>query len=257
VTLRPHDAVRLHVNVDQGFRAPNLDDLTSRQQVGPGFQLDNPALEPERTLTTEVGLRVLHPVVRFDVWGFATTIDRGIQRSIQEGAVCPPETPGCASARTTFQLVNATDRSVLLGMEGGLTLALPRNLRVRATASYAYGQGPDLNGGPERRPLSRVPPLQGTLQLRWRHRATGLSFGGALRWSDAQGRLAVADASDPRIPLGGTPGYAVIDLRAGWRFRNDLALSLVFENVADAAYRIHGSSINGPGRSVMLWLRAG
>jgi iron complex outermembrane receptor protein/hemoglobin/transferrin/lactoferrin receptor protein len=31
----------------------------------------------------------------------------------------------------------------------------------------------------------------------------------------------------------------------------------VFENVTDAAYRVHGSSINGPGRGLLLTLEMG
>lgn len=258
VTFRPHEALRVHVNVDQGFRAPNLDDLTARQQVGPGFQFDNPDLRPERSLTTELGLRVLHDVVRFDAWAFATTIEDGIQRAVRGAGTCPPEAPGCSTSRTTFQLVNASERSVLLGAEGGVSLFLPHDLRLRATASYAWGEGPNLgDGGRDRVPLSRVPPPQGTFEGRWRHRGTGVMFGAALRWAAPQSRLAVADASDPRIPFGGTPGYATVDLRAGWRFEDWLSLSLVVENLGDAAYRVHGSSIQGPGRSAMLWLRVG
>jgi hypothetical protein len=34
-------------------------------------------------------------------------------------------------------------------------------------------------------------------------------------------------------------------------------VALVVENLADAAYRTHGSSINGPGRGVLLQLEAG
>jgi iron complex outermembrane receptor protein/hemoglobin/transferrin/lactoferrin receptor protein len=49
----------------------------------------------------------------------------------------------------------------------------------------------------------------------------------------------------------------VVDLRAGYRFGSRLALSVVFENVADAAYRVHGSSIQGPGRGVIVALSGG
>ncbi|MEM9072618.1 MAG: TonB-dependent receptor [Myxococcota bacterium] len=258
--LRPGRGVTIQLNVDQGFRAPNLDDLTSRQQVGPGFQFENPNLEPERTWTSELGLRVRHDVVRFDLWGFATVINDGIQRVVREIDDCPPSTPDCRGSRDPFQLVNAEDRSMIFGTEGGVTLHLPQAVTLRSTLSYAWGEGPSLGdrgAGNDRVPLSRIPPLQGTFEGRYRHRPSGVWFGAALRWAAPQTRLAIADESDPRIPDGGSSGYAVFDLRLGWRYEDFLAIGLAFENVGDAAYRVHGSSINGPGRGVALWVRVG
>jgi len=102
-----------------------------------------------------------------------------------------------------------------------------------------------------------VPPLQGTFEGRWRHRPTGLWVGAGLRWAAAQTRLAVSDGSDPRIPDGGTPGYALVELRAGWRWKDWLHLALVVHNLGDAAYKVHGSSIVGPGRGARLTLELG
>lgn len=252
----------LAFNVDQGFRAPNLDDLTSRQQVGPGFQFENASLKPERSLTTELGLMGETEVLRIDLWVFSSQIDDGIQRVVREISDCPPTTPECGGSRDPFQLVNAPDDSRLFGGEGGATLYLPEDVTLRTTFSYAWGDGPSLGDrgatpAGTRVPLSRVPPPQGSFEGRWRHAGTGLWFGAALRWAAPQTRLAVADASDPRIPRGGTPGYATIDLRAGWTYRGWLAFGLVAENLGDAPYRVHGSSIHGPGRSVTLWARVG
>ncbi|MBK8261670.1 MAG: hypothetical protein IPK80_10050 [Nannocystis sp.] len=67
----------------------------------------------------------------------------------------------------------------------------------------------------------------------------------------------MADLDDPRIPAGGTPGFAVVDLRAGYRWRPNALLSLVFENVGNAAYRYHGSAVNGPARGLILFLEIG
>src|SRR5690606_33920717 len=46
LTWHAVDWLAFVANIDQGFRAPNLDDLTSRQQTGPGFQFENPQLDP-------------------------------------------------------------------------------------------------------------------------------------------------------------------------------------------------------------------
>jgi hemoglobin/transferrin/lactoferrin receptor protein len=66
-------------------------------------------------------------------------------------------------------------------------------------------------------------------------------------------KLSTRDMSDTqRIPPGGTPGYAVMDLRAGWTLNDHLSLIVAVDNVTNEDYRIHGSGQNSPGRSVIL-----
>ena len=130
--------------------------------------------------------------------------------------------------------------------------------------AFAHGDGPNPQPRPsdsaepyqETVPLSRIPPLNGAVETRWQSPA-GVYLGGAMRWATLQDRLAPSDRSDARIPLGGTPGFAVVDVRAGYRFKRQLLLSLVVENLADSTYRYHGSSVNGPGRGVVVHLEGG
>jgi len=105
-------------------------------------------------------------------------------------------------------------------------------------------------------PLSRVPPLNGTAEARWES-PVGTYLGAGLRWATTQARLAPSDLSDARIPVGGTPGFAVVDARMWWRYGDELRVSLVFENLLDTAYRYHGSSINGPGRGLVVQVEGG
>lgn len=48
-----------------------------------------------------------------------------------------------------------------------------------------------------------------------------------------QDRLSPGDIDDPRIPEGGTPGYAVFNLGGGVRIRNGLEATLWIENLGD------------------------
>ncbi|MFT5359357.1 MAG: outer membrane receptor protein involved in Fe transport [Polyangiales bacterium] len=254
--FRVADPVSIFVNVDQGFRAPNLDDLTSRQQVGPGFQFENAALTPERATTIEIGGVLDHDWIELSVWGYATLLRDGIFRGVREASDCPPQTPSCGASRTQFQLLNADAQAVILGTEGGATLHLPAEVTLRATYQFAWSEGPNTGAAENadaRVPLSRTPPPGGTLEGRWLHAKSGVYVGAAVLWAAAQRRLAPSDEADARIPVGGTPGYGLVDLRVGYRNAHFRA-HLVFQNVFDAAYRVHGSSINGPGRSIRLAL---
>ena len=98
-------------------------------------------------------------------------------------------------------------------------------------------------------PVSRIPPAQGVLGLRWQGDE-------ATEWLDLfawlvtrQDRLSSRDMRDSRIPDGGTPGYVTVNLRYGRRLAEGRRLVLGVENLFDRGYRVHGSGIDGPGIS--------
>ncbi|MBI5513804.1 MAG: TonB-dependent receptor [Deltaproteobacteria bacterium] len=259
--FQPTGALSLHANLDQGFRAPNLDDLTARQQAGPGFQFENPRLDAERSLTAELGLRTRTRPVQLELWGWALALDGAVTRVLRGAEECPPSTPQCLASWSRYQLVNATGRSWIYGGELSLKVLFPRDFSFLATLAYAWGEGPDPSAPPSPDnpppvPLSRIPPLNGTAQVRWQPRSLPLMTALVFRWAAEQTRLAPADRGDARIPEGGTAGWAVLDLRASVRVGQHLRTNLVLENLLDTPYRIHGSSINGPGRGVLLSLFA-
>ena len=242
--LRLHPRATLLATLDRSFRAPNLDDLTGRQAVGPGFQFENPALAPERSLTAELGLRLRGARGDVEAWVYASRLDDAIVREQRTIDDCPPASPACQASWFRYQLVNV-DGATVIGAEAAGELDLGR-VGLRGTIAWARGE--DAEGVP----LSRIPPLNGTAEIRapweWGFASAGV------RWATEQDRLALSDLGDPRIPPGGTPGYVVIDLRAGFRLQEHARLGIVLENLGDAAYRYHGSSVNGPGRSVIVWV---
>jgi iron complex outermembrane receptor protein/hemoglobin/transferrin/lactoferrin receptor protein len=257
IECKPLSHWSLLANIDQGFRPPNLDDLTSRQLTGPGFQIENPHLGPERSTTYELGTRVRTHALDLDWWGYATRIDGVMIRAPRPLSECGPQSMLCAASSTRLALVNVQDPAWVLGTEAFMRLRLRGKVELSATVSYAWGEARSpLEYGSPRLPLSRIAPLQGTLEGRYAVSAESY-VGAAFRWATDQTRLAYQDTLDPRIPAGGTPGYAVLDLRAGARVARWLRFNAVFENVFDTAWRVHGSSINGPGRGLAIQFAAG
>lgn len=254
VAVDPVPGLTFAFNVDEGYRAPNLDDLTSRQQTGPGFQFENADLDPERSTSLELGGVVSVPWLEIDVWVFQTYIRDLIGRAVRTSDDCPQGDPGCAASQTQFQVANLEGRAVLRGVEGAAKIRLPAGVWARATVSAARGEQPNPVVGvdaPPVVPMSRVPPVNGTGEVGW-HSAYGVWLASAVRWATLQDRLAPQDEVDPRIPLGGTPGFVAFDARAGYRLDPWVSFAVVFENVADTAWRAHGSSINGAGRGVTI-----
>jgi outer membrane receptor protein involved in Fe transport len=138
-------------------------------------------------------------------------------------------------------------------------------LRLQASFAAIRGEGPNPGGtvafktirnNALRVPLSRVPPFNGTVEARV-SLPRGVYAGAALRWALDQTRLAISDLTDYRIPIGGTPGFAVADLRAGARIGTAFVFNAQLENIFNTAYRTHGSGVNGPGRGFSFAIEGG
>ena len=101
--------------------------------------------------------------------------------------------------------------------------------------------------------MTRIPPLNGRIGLRgnvYKH------FFFMAEWvvAGSQHRLSSGDKADDRIADGGTPGWNLINLYAGFDHKY-FSFNASLQNLFDEAYRIHGSGIDGIGRSFWLTLR--
>ena len=253
---RALEPLTLFLMAEQGVRPPNLDDLTARQATGRGYQLENPDLAPERSFSLETGARFDHGPALLELWVYQVDIDDAMERRRAE---CPASNFECGSNRAPLQLVNTAGTAVIRGFEAMARFDLPAGVALSAGVAWAEGETDNPLKGlaaqdadKKRVPLSRIAPLNGTADLVWHGPDDGLYLGGTLYWSARQTELSYADTNDARIPKGGTPGFERVDLRAGLRFPDRLSVSLLFENVLDEAYRIHGSGVNGPGRGLIL-----
>ncbi len=262
LTLVPVPWLSFPFSVDQAFRAPNIDDLTSRQATGGGLQFENAKLAPEHATLMEAGVRIQQPWIEVEFFAFQTLLRDHIQRRPATRQECPETDTVCGGSSFVITLENLPSVSVVRGVDGAIRLYLPYDFGAAATVSYARGDGRNPNfplvlDAPYRVPLSRIPPLNGTAEFGWRSSEWGPYLIGAVRWARDQRRLWPTDRNDARIPKGGTPGYVVVDVRAGYRLDPHLLLALVLENVGNTAYRYHGSSVNGPGRGLLFELQAG
>ena len=74
-----------------------------------------------------------------------------------------------------------------------------------------------------------------------------------LQYAGKQDRLSSGDIDDHRIPEGGTPGWQILNMYMGYSFQN-LDVSVGAQNLFNKAYRIHGSGVEGYGRSFWIGL---
>ena len=243
VVTAPHRNWRIAARVAQGFRAPNLYDLTRAGPVPGGISLPNPDAQSENSISSELSVRYGSTTTAINVTGYYTTITDFIDRA-----------PGTFNGDTlflgerVFQGINVGDARVY-GIEAE---AAHQFGPIEGRANLAYTVGDQTHASGVESPMSKIPPLGGTIGLRWTHPTQPLWAEYRFGWNTLQDRLGSRDQTDTRIPSGGTPGYTAHGVRAGASITNNLDLAAGFENIADKLYRTHASGVDAAARHVWI-----
>lgn len=254
LTFIPAKPLRLIASVQQGFRAPNLDDYSHVGAEGLAWDLPSPDLDKAETTTTlEAGAKLRWKRLSAWIFGHYSFLRDFIMRRYT-GEIIDGEP---AAVR-----VNAA-RGYLAGVEGMAQLRLPRGFSLSTWVSWTRGDLTDPFSVPGTQPMRRVSPLQGLATVRWRHDRGSYRYFVelSLRWSARQDRLSPGDRQDSRIcPEGpdrcaGTPGFAVLNLAGGARLTRHVDIVLRIENLGNEPYKYHGSGVYAPGLSAVTELR--
>lgn len=249
----PSFSTRLLYNVDEhltlyggvstGFRAPNLSDATRDDEFGGGEEAPTADLDSERFISYELGMRLNESKGWLNAAVYYTQMFDRIAR---------------------IKLPDNTKKNLEEGFIYGFEVAgeyyLTDSWSVFGDVAWQYGSeenypGRNLDNETDDLPVSRIMPLTATAGLRYE--PAGSKFWGEfyVDMAEGQDRYAEAEKSDNRFPPGGTPGYAVFNVRGGYQLTKDTAMTLGVENIFDESYRVHGSGVNEPGVNFMVSLR--
>jgi len=224
-------------SISEGFRAPNLDDLTANNSnLFMGTQIPNPDVSAEEPIVYEIGTKVDTDRIHAQLFYYWNDLNNNLLRREVEG----PE----------FVLQIENRDAYIHGLEFSGEYLFERGWSTYGNFWYTYGKDRELD-----EPLSRIPPAQGILGLRWRDRC-GRQWFDVWGWFVArQDRLSGRDLADTiRIPEGGTPGYATMNFSYGWLVAPRHRLGVTLENIFDKQYRVHGSGADGPGiNAILTW----
>ncbi len=241
------DRWNLYGGVSQGFRAPNLSDLT-RFDTARSNEIETPAtgLDPERFVSYEVGVRGRYENFSTQASYYYTDISDMIIRQ---------PTGNMIDGNSEVTKRNGGDGFVQ-GLELEASWRFHPNFTAFGWVGWIDGEVdtfPTAAPTLEREPISRLMPTTGQIGLRWDAPSRDAWLEGVVTIADEQDDLSTRDRSDTqRIPPGGTPGYAVVSLRSGWRVDDNLTVTAALENITDENYRIHGSGVNEPGINLIL-----
>ncbi len=237
------------------FRAPNVDDLGSLGIVDFRYEVPTADLKPEKSYNMELGWR--H---KREQWGAEVAVFRNELRDLITRVRVGKDS---IAGYPVYQKENVGE-GYIQGIELSSWFNLTRGFRLNGNLAWQYGQNVTDN-----EPLRRIPPFFGNLSLmynkdmvRYRQKWTHQSIGAYVDWLFAakQVRLAAGDKADNRIPIGGTPGWNVLNFYGYWTIpkrRFNFTLRAGLWNIFNADYRYHGSGVNGVGRSVTAGVTVG
>ncbi|HIA37969.1 MAG TPA: TonB-dependent receptor [Planctomycetes bacterium] len=242
------DNISIYSGVSQGFRAPNLSDMTSDIEDSVA-EVPAPDLEPERFMQFEIGLKGRSNKWSYNAALYNTAVNNMIVRSPTGNLHADGVTPEVAKSNV--------GKGYIRGIEFDANYQLNSAISVFGIASWQDGAVDQYADAADASTLSREPtdrlmPTSITTGLRW----TSISkdfYAEAWAWSmgDAD-KLSFRDATDTsRIPIGGTPGFTVFGISGGMKISDNADWTLALENLTDEDYRIHGSGVNSPGFNVI------
>lgn len=256
------DNARLSATLAQGFRAPNLADLSKVGSFGSGLEVGNPGLDPEETLFHELALDVWGDTWDGGVAAYYHDISDVISRRLDPGLTADYQA-ATGSTDDVFQLENQ-GKLVVWGIEGRWRQRLGEDSPWTADTQLAFQRGQQYGTDPltgddtfNDVPFRRIPPMHGRLGLGWAPLDRIGEFVETVRFesvfADEQDRLAPNDISDPRIDPNGTDAWAIFNIGLGGVFAGGTGRwDLILSNLFDANYRVHGSGFDAPGIGATL-----
>ncbi|RLD77091.1 MAG: TonB-dependent receptor [Bacteroidetes bacterium] len=233
--------LQLISKVNTAYRTPNINDLSSFGSFDYGIEVPNNNLDPEQSLNLEIGLKAKSNRLSGSIFVYRNKLYNLIDRirTTYNG----DSTYQGENVYTKFNVGEA----YIQGIEGELTFYLSKTISLYSNLNYTYGQNISKN-----EPMRRIPPLNGNLSLKYNKNL--LKFSLEYLFALKQDRLSSGDIDDHRIQDGGTPEWHVFNFYSSYRIKS-FTISTGLLNIFNEAYRVHGSGIDGIGRSIFVGLK--
>lgn len=225
----------IYASYSTGYRAPNIDDMGTLGLVDFRYEVPAYGLQPEKSYNSEIGYKVQTKSAKFAIAFYYMHLTNIINRV---------QVPGQQIGGYNVYIKENNQESYIKGLEYDLQFTIVKNLLISSNGSYSIGQNTSRG-----EPMRRIPPMNGRTFIEWK--PSKLQYTLEYIYASKQSRLAQGDKDDNRIPIGGTPGFGVMNIHVatdlwGIKMRSGIV------NIFNADYRMHGSGINGMGRNLYI-----
>ena len=250
ITYKLNNSLRLIGAVNNGFRTPNINDVSSFGIADFRYEVPSTELKPEKSLTYEIGLKQKSDFISSSIFLFRTDLFDLITNTKtsfkgQDSVLINQET----GEYVQYYHKENSNKARILGFEAQTEVRFNQSLSFLGRLFYTFGK--DIS---KDEPMRRIPPLNGVMAFKWQ-KMQKLSATLEYIFAAKQDRLSGGDIDDSRIADGGTPAWNLINLNCGFQLKKWARINLGLNNIFDEAYRIHGSGVDGYGRHLWLGIR--
>jgi len=240
--------VDLSLNLARAFRAPSLEERFKYIDLGNFVRLGDPSLEPEKSYSADLGLRVWKSRFNLQADVFVNRINNMI---VEKPGEFVYRLTSDSEEETIPALINANVRKALLyGFDMKFAYNFSTDFVLFGSGAYVRGMALETDGN-----LPLIPPLNGRLGLRYTNSGLGsleFSVFGAAR----QDKIAEGEKE--------TPGYYRLDAALNTKTMYLGPVGFQFfagiDNITNNRYTNHLSTNRGdisvePGRNIYLRLK--
>lgn len=245
------ETLNVILNVNRGFRSPNVDDISIYDEREEGIEVPNPDVESVKIITTEGGVKYLHRYFTTSIFYFYSWLTDMHERAggTFKGMTFFDDNGNGIQDEGELDVLQRQNigEATINGIELDFSIHPHPNFSING--DYIWTKGEDTYNDTD---LSRIPPGYGFISFRW-------SGSGALQpWAEFvyhfagdQRDISPRDASDDRIGPDGTDGFNIFNVRGGLSISKNIRLIVALENISDEEYKYHSSGVYRPGFQIV------
>ncbi|MEY4111084.1 MAG: hypothetical protein RLZZ46_1439 [Bacteroidota bacterium] len=251
----PASQWRISLFLSNGFKAPNVDDL-SKVFESNSYQklviLPNPDLRPENIYNVEMSLGKIS--------GQILRIESGAWYSIYNNAIGVGDFLFNGSDSVFFDGVRSKvvaninrSKAHVTGGFANVLAMLPEGFKATANATFTLGE---IITDSSITPLDHIPPLYGKVSLGWQGMGFDTEIFSLYNARKPISRFNLNGEDNPQYALpSGSPSWYTLNARIARQITSKFRIQLSLENIMNVYYRTFSSGLSAPGRNFSAALR--
>lgn len=248
-------AWKFNLNASNGFRAPNIDDISKIFDSSPGnVVIPNPDLKPEFLYALDFGIANNSlDRLKLETNFYFSYLQNALIRS--DFTLNGQDSIVYDGTLSQVQAIQNIGSATVWGIQASADLELMKDLHLLGNINYTNGQTGDGEA------LRHVSPLFGNAHITYTYKIVDFdlfsNFNGSIRFED----LAKVERDKPLLyatddngnPY--SPSWFTINFRMSVEISEKFKIQVGLENINDARYRPYSSGIAAMGKSINLAIR--